>query len=223
MKNKIRVLIVDDEKSIVEFLKMGLEAEGFDVFVAFDGVSGIRLAKEIQPHILILDVMLPGKDGYAVCRELKQSIHTTIIMLSAKDGVDDCIDGLSVGADDYMSKPFSFKELLARINARLRTGMLSPRGQDAEEAFVVNHEAHEVYYKKNLLDLSLTEYKLLCYFLSNRGIALSKQRILDHVWGIDFMGDENIVEVYVRYLRNKLGDEGFSIIRTLRGVGYKVD
>lgn len=223
MINKdIKILIVDDEESIVEFIKMGLEAEGYTVFYAYDGNTAITMAKQIKPHIVILDVMLPGINGFQVCTELKKHTDAAVIMLTARGEVDDRITGLNLGADDYMAKPFSFKELLARINARLRNTI--PNGEEIKTVgdFKIDDSAHEITYKEKLLELSPTEYNLLRFLLNNNGIVLSKQTILDRVWGIDFPCDENVVEVYIRYLRNKIGDENFKIIRTVRGVGYKV-
>lgn len=221
MINKdIKILIVDDEESIVEFIKMGLEAEGYIVFYAYDGNTAITMAKQIKPHIVILDVMLPGMNGFQVCTELKKQTDAVVIMLTARGEVDDRITGLNLGADDYMAKPFSFKELLARINARLR----NTDNIDVKTIgdFKIDDGAHEITYDGSLLELSPTEYNLLRFLLNNNGIVLSKQTILDKVWGIDFPCDENVVEVYIRYLRNKIGDEDFKIIRTVRGVGYKV-
>lgn len=222
MKEEIKILIVDDEESIVEFIKMGLEAEGYTVYTAFDGYEAISLAKKIEPHIIILDIMLPGMDGYEVCYEIKKYIKTSIIMLTARDEVDDRVRGLDLGADDYMVKPFSFKELLARINARLRNSFPSSSSISYLGNFSIDDGAHEITYCGKLLELSPTEYNLLKYLLQNNGLVLSKSKILENVWGYDFNGEENIVEVYIRYLRDKLGDSEHCIIRTVRGVGYKV-
>jgi two-component system OmpR family response regulator len=223
LNNKqIHILIVDDEENIVEFIKMGLEAEGFAVHTAFEGHEAVSLAKQLNPHIIILDIMLPGITGYEVCYEIKKSIKTSIIMLTAKDDIDDRVKGLDLGADDYMIKPFSFKELLARINARLRNSF--PQLTDTVQIgnFLIDDGAHEISFKTELLELSPTEYNLLKYLLINNGLVLSKSTILEKVWGFDFNGEVNIVEVYIRYLRDKLKDNEHNIIRTVRGVGYKV-
>ncbi|HEY8891474.1 MAG TPA: response regulator transcription factor [Clostridium sp.] len=221
-KNKINILIVDDEESIVEFIKMGLEAEGYIIHTAYDGFEAIEKAKEIQPNIIILDIMLPGINGYEVCSEIKKNIKTSIIMLSAKDEIDNRVRGLNLGADDYMVKPFSFKELVARINARLRS--MLPESSDIIRVgdFSIDDGAHEIIYKDRILMLSPTEYNLIKYLIVNNGLVLSKRIILEKVWGYDFNGEENIVEVYIGYLRDKLQDKEHSIIRTVRGVGYKV-
>lgn len=221
-RGQITILVVDDEKSIVDFIKMGLEAEGYEVYSAFNGNEAIELAKEINPNIVILDIMLPGMDGYEVCSRLKKSVKTSVIMLTARDDVDDKVRGLDIGADDYMAKPFSFKELLARINARIRNSF--PELSDVVHIgnFSIDDGAHEISYCEKVLDLPPTQYNLLRFLLINNGMALSKSLILEKVWGYDFNGEENIVEVYIRYLRDKIEDKDHSIIKTVRGVGYKV-
>ncbi|MBU3182824.1 response regulator transcription factor [Clostridium psychrophilum] len=221
-KELIHILIVDDEESIIEFIKMGLEAEGYVVHTASNGNDAVYLAKKIKPQIVILDVMLPGMNGYEVCFEIKKTIKTSIIMLTAKHDIDARVHGLNIGTDDYMSKPFSFKELVARINARLRNSFPELDEVKTIGSFVINDGAHEITMKDKLLALSPTEYNLLKYLLFNNGLALSKRTILEKVWGFDFNGEENIVEVYIRYLRDKIGDTDHCIICTIRGVGYKV-
>ncbi|EKQ56549.1 MULTISPECIES: response regulator transcription factor [unclassified Clostridium] len=222
IRDQITILIVDDEKSIVDFIKMGLEAEGYLVYEAFTGNEAIELAYKINPNIVILDIMLPGMDGYEVCSRLKKSIKTSIIMLTARDDVDDKVRGLELGADDYMAKPFSFKELLARINARIRNSFPELSQITNVGEFTIDDKAHEITYCGKILDLPPTQYNLLKYLIMNNGIALSKSLILEKVWGYDFNGEENIVEVYIRYLRDKIDDKDHSIIRTVRGVGYKM-
>lgn len=221
-KKEINILIVDDEESIVEFIKMGLENEGFSVHTAYNGIEAVSIALDIDPELIILDVMMPGMNGYEVCYKIKKSIKTSIIMLTAKDDIDDRVLGLNLGADDYMIKPFSFKELLARINARLRN--ISPQSMSKIDIgnFTIDDGAHEISFNSEVLNLSPTEYNLLKYLLTNNGLVLSKSIILEKVWGYDFNGEENIVEVYIRYLRDKLNDKNHNIIRTVRGVGYKV-
>lgn len=228
MENKkINILVVDDEENILNFLKMGLEAEGFVVHCAMDGKTAVSMARDLNPNIIILDIMLPELNGYEVCTEIKKFTDTPIIMLTARDDVDDRVKGLDIGADDYMSKPFSYRELVARIRARLRTSSTKENYIEENEInlgkFSVNQGAHEIKYKGNIIELSPTEYKLLKYLLDNKGMVLSKAKILDNVWGYDFYGDENVVEVYIRYLRNKIGDKNYKIIQTVRGAGYKVN
>lgn len=221
-KDQVNILVVDDEESITLFIKMGLEAEGFIVYTASDGIEAISLARKLNPNVIILDVMMPGMNGYEVCSQIKKLIKTSIIMLTAKDEIDDRVKGLNLGADDYMVKPFSFKELLARINVRLRNRF--PELNDVLHIgdFSVDNGAHEISFHNKILKLSPTEYNLLNYLLVNNGLVLSKAAILEKVWGNDFNGEENIVEVYIRYLRDKLEDKEHKIICNIRGVGYKV-
>jgi two-component system OmpR family response regulator len=219
----IKVMLVDDEPHILQFLELGLVNEGFDVKTAPDGMSAINLANEFQPHVVVLDVMMPGMDGFEVCRLLKKDAdNISIIMLTAKDEVEDRVKGLTLGADDYLVKPFSFEELLARIGARLRNQFPSLTGE-AMGPFRIDDPRKEINYLDQVLELSPTEYELLKFLVINHGIVLSKSRILDKVWGYDFGGEENIVEVYIRSLREKLEDKEHRLIRTLRGAGYRVD
>lgn len=224
-KEKIKILVVDDEESIVNFLIMGLESEGYIVYSSDNGEKAVEMAKDINPDVVILDVMLPGIDGYEVCEKIKKQVNTSIIMLTAREDIDDRIRGLELGADDYMIKPFSYRELLARIRVRLRSRENTKLIIDevSSGSFRINKDAHEIIYKGEALTLSLTEYNLLKYLLDNKGIVLSKAKILDNVWGYDFFGDDNVVEVYIRYLRNKLKDKEHKIISNIRGVGYKIN
>lgn len=219
----IKLLLVDDEPNILQFLEMGLQEEGFEVQTAQDGMTAVTLAKQFQPHIIILDVMMPGMDGFEVCRMLKKTENVAIIMLTAKDEVDDRVKGLTLGADDYMMKPFSFEELLARIQARIRNQFPNLIGEVELGTFRIDDRRKEILYEQRVLELSTTEYDLLKFLVLNHGLVLSKAKILDKVWGYDFGGDENIVEVYIRSLREKLNDKEHRLIRTLRGAGYRVD
>ncbi|MGZ7444616.1 response regulator transcription factor [Paenibacillus sp. TH7-28] len=219
-----KILLVDDEPHIVQFLELGLANEGFEVRIAADGLSAVNLAAEFQPHVVVLDVMMPGMDGWEVCRLLrKNGDNVAIIMLTAKDEVDDRVKGLTIGADDYVVKPFSFEELLARIGARLRNQFPALFGEVVIGPFRLDDRRKEIIYQEQPLELSPTEYELLKYLILNHGIVLSKTTILDKVWGYDFGGEENIVEVYIRSLREKLNDKEHRLIRTLRGAGYRVD
>ncbi|WP_426450225.1 response regulator transcription factor [Paenibacillus sp. S-38] len=219
----IRVMLVDDEPNILQFLELGLLNEGFEVRTAPDGMTAITAAKEFQPHIAILDVMMPGMDGFEVCRMLKKTEHIAVIMLTAKDEVDDRVKGLNLGADDYMVKPFSFEELLARIQARVRNQFPHLFGEVVKGPFRMDDRRKEIRLNERLLELSPTEYELLKFLVTNHGLVLSKSMILDKVWGYDFGGEENIVEVYIRSLREKLQDKEHTLIRTLRGAGYRLD
>jgi two-component system, OmpR family, response regulator len=219
----IKVLLIDDEPTILQFLSLGLTNEGFDIKAAQDGIEGINIAKEFNPHIAIVDVMLPGMDGFEVCRLLKKMGDIAVIMLTAKDQVDDRVKGLTIGADDYMVKPFSFEELLARIQARIRNQFPNLLDEVSIGPFKIDDRRKEIKYLNHILDLSPTEYALLKFLVINHGLVLSKSTILDRVWGYDFGGEENIVEVYIRSLREKLQDHSRTVIRTLRGVGYRID
>jgi len=219
----IKVLLIDDEPTILQFLSLGLTNEGFDIKAAQDGIEGINIAKEFNPHIAIVDVMLPGMDGFEVCRLLKKMGNIAVIMLTAKDQVNDRVKGLTIGADDYMVKPFSFEELLARIQARIRNQFPNLLDEVSIGPFKIDDRRKEIKYLNHILDLSPTEYALLKFLVINHGLVLSKSTILDRVWGYDFGGEENIVEVYIRSLREKLQDHSRTVIRTLRGVGYRID
>lgn len=220
----IKILLVDDEPHILQFLELGLANEGYEVKTALDGLTGVNLAQKFKPHIAILDVMMPGMDGFEVCRMIKKSAaQTSIIMLTAKDEVEDRVKGLTIGADDYVIKPFSFEELLARIQARLRNQFPNLFSEVTYGPFKLDDRRKEFVYNGKTLELSPTEYELLKFLVMNNGIVLSKGMILDRVWGYDFQGEENIVEVYIRSLRDKLNDKGHQLIRTIRGSGYRVD
>lgn len=221
---EVKILLVDDEPNILQFLVMGLESEGFQVETAPDGLTALHIAKQFQPQIVVLDVMMPGMDGFEVCKMLKKMETTTaVIMLTAKEEVEDRVKGLTLGADDYMIKPFSFDELLARIHARVRNQFPHLLSVVAIGPFRINDRRKEITYGHDALSLSATEYELLKYLVINHGLVLSKALILDKVWGYDFGGQDNIVEVYIRSLREKLSDREHRVIRTVRGSGYRVD
>lgn len=216
----IKIMLVDDEPHILQFLELGLTNEGFEVKTAPDGMSAVNLAQEFEPHVVVLDVMMPGMDGFEVCRLLKKNGNNiAVIMLTAKDEVDDRVKGLTLGADDYVVKPFSFEELLARIGARIRNQFPNLFGEVTIGPFRIDDRRKEIVYQEQALGLSPTEYELLKFLVINHGIVLSKTKILDKVWGYDFGGEENIVEVYIRSLRDKLADKEHRLIRTLRAPG----
>jgi two-component system, OmpR family, response regulator MprA len=225
-KTKLRVLIIDDEPSMVDFIRLGLEYEGYEPLSAEDGLSGLRLALQERPDLIILDLMLPGLNGFEVCRRIRQATATPIIMLTARDEVEDRVQGLDLGADDYLTKPFQFKELAARLRALLRrkTWHGGESDRDAKVLQVQNVTldpvAREVWCDKQKIQLSLREYNLLYLLMSHAGQVLTRETILEQVWGYDYTGGSNIIEVYVRYLRQKL--VGSNIISTVRGVGYVV-
>lgn len=216
-----RILAIDDEESITQFLKMGLEAEGYEVITASEGVTGIQLAEKWKPDVAIVDIMMPGMDGYEVCRSLKKYTNCQVILLSAKGEVTDRVTGLNAGADDYMVKPFSFEELIARVQARLRN---TPQYEEQPTGiFSIDDEQKQITYQGEILTLTRTEYKLLRYFIQHKNKVLSKEAILNAVWGYDYYGNDNVVEAYIKTLRQKLQDPEHQVIQTLRGFGYKLD
>lgn len=220
----IKILLVDDEESILQFLELGLGNEGAIIATATNGEAAISIAGAFKPHIVVLDVMMPQLNGFDTCQRLKENGNNiAIIMLTAKDDVADRVQGLRLGADDYLVKPFSFSELLARIHARIRNQFPMLLSAVRYGDFTLDDRRKEIKLGEEVLELSPTEYELLKLLLANHGSVLSKTVILDKVWGYDFGGEQNIVEVYVRSLREKLGDKEHRIIRTLRGAGYRMD
>ena len=217
-----RILVVDDEQSITDFIALGLRHEGFDVRTAPDGRAGLRAVDEFKPHLVVLDLMMPRMDGWELCRALAGDRTRGIIILSARDETTDRIQGLDLGADDYLAKPFEFGELLARIRAVLRRR--SPELSRVVSAgdLRIDTATREVTVGARSLELSAREYDLLHFLAANADQVLPRQRILDEVWGYNFFGDENNVEVYIRYLRQKLGDTSHDRIQTVRGVGYRL-
>lgn len=220
----MRVLIVEDDQKLVSYLKKSLEAEGLSVDVAFDGNVALDKALAQSYDVITLDIMLPELNGYRVCQNLRSSgVPTPILMLTAKDGEYDEADALNVGADDFLRKPFSMVVLLARIRALARRG-----GAAAGKVLCVGDLRLDMASKRverggSRIELTPREYALLEYLMLRRGIALTKAQLLEHVWGARFMGSENVVEVYIGYLRKKLdGNSRTSLIETVRGVGYRM-
>ncbi|MDY2940805.1 MAG: response regulator transcription factor [Varibaculum sp.] len=222
---KTQLLVVDDEPNIRDLLASSLRFAGFEVVTAADGTSAMREAKKSHPDLIVLDVMLPDLDGFTVTRRLRdQGLNMPILFLTARDDMSDKVQGLTVGGDDYVTKPFGLEEVVARINAILRR----TRGETEDDGtfqvgdITIDEDAHEVWRAGTLIDLSPTEYNLLRYLMINEGRVVSKSQILDHVWEYDFNGDPAIVESYISYLRKKLDVPGSSgeIIHTRRGVGY---
>jgi two-component system, OmpR family, response regulator len=218
-----RLLVVDDEPNIVELLSASLRFQGFEVETASAGAEAVDKARAFRPDLLVLDVMMPGLDGFGVVQRLRQNgDRTPVLFLTAKDATDDKVRGLTLGADDYVTKPFSLEEVVARIRAVLRR---TASGPDAPSRLVfadieLDEDTHEVWKAGELVPLSPTEFKLLRYFMENSGRVLSKSQILDHVWHYDFGGDANVVESYVSYLRRKVDTTEPRLLHTLRGVGY---
>ncbi|MET0771452.1 MAG: response regulator transcription factor [Candidatus Limnocylindrales bacterium] len=220
----MRVLIVEDETRLAAGLRMGLEAEGFAVDVAASGVDGLWLAREVAYDAIVLDILLPGMNGYAVCEALRKAgTWTPILMLTAKDGEWDEVEGLDTGADDYLTKPFSYPVLLAHVRALIRRGAQERPSVLEAGDLRLDPAVRRVWRGDVRVALTARELSLLEYLLRNRGVVLSKRDILDHVWDDDFEGDPNIVEVYVTHLRNKLDRPyGRRAIETVRGAGYRL-
>ncbi len=214
-----RILIVEDEERIARVLELELEHEGYETKKAFDGLDGIAAFREGTFDLVLLDVMLPGMNGMSVLRRIRQGSDVPVIMLTAKDTVVDKVEGLDIGASDYVTKPFDMDELLARIRAALRKSV-QMKALTAADLFV-NEESRDVTRAGQSIDLTPREYDLLLYLLKNKRHVLSREQLLDGIWGYDYYGDTNVVDVYIRYLRNKIDKPfGVPLIHTVRGVGY---
>ncbi|RME07877.1 MAG: DNA-binding response regulator [Anaerolineae bacterium] len=217
-----RVLVIEDDEGILAFLRRGLSYEGYEVDVATDGQTGLKKATEGRPDMVILDLMLPGLDGLEVCRRLRATSDVPIIILTAKDGVTDRVIGLDMGADDYLVKPFDLDELLARMRALMRR--TRPDGQPKVYQFadlILDSGTRQARRGERVISLTAKEYELLELFMRHPRQVLTREVIYDSVWGYDFGGESNIIEVYVRYLRQKLEEGGEErLIHTVRGVGY---
>lgn len=222
-----RILVVDDEPSISDLISTSLRFVGFDVRTAATGSQALAVAEEFKPHAIVLDVMLPDQDGFEVCRQIRnEGAQVGVLFLTAKDGMGDKVAGLTIGGDDYMTKPFSLEELVARLRALLRRiGVIAMNQDDEKIRFAdleLDEATHEVRRAGNLLDLSPTEFLLTRYLLINSDRVVSKAQILDHVWEYDFRGDAGIVETYISYLRKKIDIYEPPLIHTVRGVGYRL-
>lgn len=216
------ILVIEDEERIADFLRRGLTFEGYKVLVAADGPSGLNIARDLPPGLVILDWMLPGLDGLEVCRRLRAAGPTPILMLTAKDAVSDRVTGLDAGADDYLVKPFAFDELLARIRALLRRAKPSEASEVLKFAdLTLDPAAREARRGERRLDLTAREFDLLELFIRHARQVLTREVIYDRIWDYDFGGESNIIEVYIRYLRQKTEAGGEArLIQTVRGVGY---
>ena len=222
--NEARVLVVDDESNITDLVSMALRYEGFEVETAATGRDAIRMVERFRPELVILDVMLPDVDGFAVTERLKSArVKVPILFLTARDAVEDKVRGLTLGGDDYVTKPFSLEELVARVRVLLRrAGGEDESGRLVFADLELDDDTHEVRRAGEPVDLTATEFRLLRYLMQNAPRVLSKAQILDHVWNYDFGGDVNIVETYVSYIRRKLDAFGPPLIQTVRGVGYRL-
>lgn len=220
-----KILIVEDESRIARFLELELKHEGYEVEIASDGRSGLERIQNGNFSLVILDLMLPLMSGIEVCRRVRKFSNLPIIMLTAKDDISDKVTGLDSGADDYVTKPFAIEELLARIRVALKRKAALNKENSGETIacgkLVLSKLQHKVTYDGEEVPLSKKEYDLLLYFMENRGIVLDREKLIENVWGYDFIGDTNVTDVYVRYLRSKIDQKyGVNFIKTIRGVGY---
>jgi two-component system, OmpR family, response regulator len=218
-----RVLVVDDEPNIADVIAMALRYQGFTVETAPDGQAALRAVTAFKPDLMVLDIMLPDMEGFEVAQRLGAQRSTVpIIFLTARDSTEDKIRGLTTGGDDYVTKPFSLEELVARIRTILRrAGLTEPdSGRLTFEDLELDEESHEVMRAGEPVDLTATEYRLLRFFMLNPRRVLTRTQILDHVWDYDFGGDARVLETYISYLRKKLSGHGPQLIHTVRGVGY---
>jgi Response regulators consisting of a CheY-like receiver domain and a winged-helix DNA-binding domain len=220
----VRALVVDDEELLADMLRMALRGEGWDTRVAHDGQTALRLARETPPDVVVLDIMMPGLDGLAVLRRLREAGNDCpVLLLTAKDAVEDRIAGLTAGGDDYVTKPFSLEEVMARLRGLVRrslraTGDEGPILRVGD--LVLDEESYEVERAGHPIKLTPTEFELLRYLMRNPRRVLSREQILDRVWSYDFGGRAAVVELYISYLRKKLDAHGPGMIHTVRGVGY---
>lgn len=215
-----RILIVDDEEQIRNILRMYLVKEGYEVSEAEDGEKGLKLFYEKPFDLVILDVMLPKKDGWSILREIKKYTETPVIMLTARDDSEDEVFGFEMGADDYITKPFNNKVLLARVKSLLRKTNNMVESIIEIGDLVINDTSHSVSNSKGEIELAPKEYDLLVYLIKNNKIALSREKLLNEVWGYDFLGDDRTIDIHIKNLRKKIGKNA---IKTIRGIGYKLD
>jgi DNA-binding response OmpR family regulator len=215
-----RVLVVDDEESILDFVEMGLRYEGFEVERAMDGPAALASIEQRRPDLVVLDLNLPGLDGLEVCQQIRRRSDLPIVMLTARGDVDERVEGLEAGADDYLPKPFKFKELLARVRAVLRRRTTLAERILRSGGLLLNRDTREVLLEGRPIGLTPREFELLEVFLLHPRQVMTREVLLDRVWGTDYLGDGNLIEVHISALRDKLGDRQRQIIRTVRGVGY---
>ncbi len=218
-----KILIVEDEEKIARFVELELQHEGYTVHKTGNGREGLDLAESGEYDLMLLDVMLPGLNGMEVLRRLRRTSDMAVIMLTARDAVMDRVSGLDLGADDYITKPFHIEEVLARIRAALRKKAVVPKEESGLRCgkLRLDESRYEVSYEDTRVDLTSREFSLLAYMMKNKNIVLSRETLMAQVWGFDYMGETNVVDVYIRYLRSKLDDAfGVELIHTVRGVGY---
>ena len=222
----MKILIVEDEEKLARFTELELKHEGYDTAKAFDGRTGLEMAESGEFDLILLDIMLPGLNGIEVLRRIRKTSEVPVILLTARDSVMDKVSGLDTGADDYITKPFDIEELLARIRAALRKKTVQTGTTSSVLSFgdlELDPAAHTVKYDGHDIELTNKEFGLLKKLLENKSIVLSRETLLEDVWGFDYMGETNIVDVYIRYIRSKIDDVyGIKMIQTVRGVGYVI-
>lgn len=219
-----KILLVEDEKLMSMFIEMELSHEGYKVDVAYDGREGLTIAEKNEHNLILLDIMIPGLNGIEVCRRIRQFSQVPVIMLTAKSDVSDKVLGLDVGANDYLTKPFAIEELLARIRVYQRDKSITNNTDEIKvKDIVMNNRAHNVKRGGKEIELTKKEFDLLEMLLINKNVVLSRAQLIEKVWGYDYVGDTNVVDVFIRYLRCKI-DDGFDdkLITTIRGVGYVI-
>ena len=221
---KYKILIVEDEKQMAMFIEMELTHEGYEVDTAYDGREGLEKVENNEYDLILLDIMIPSLNGIEVCRRIRQFSNVPIIMLTAKSDVPDKVLGLDVGANDYLTKPFAIEELLARIRVYTREKVLKNKLDEIKvKDIVMNNITHEVWRAGREIQLTNKEYNLLEMLLINKNIVLSREKLIEEVWGYDYVGDTNSVDVFIRYLRSKIDDDfEDKLITTIRGVGYVI-
>jgi two-component system OmpR family response regulator len=225
------ILIVEDDKTLLDVLKYNFAKEGYRVLMASDGVEALGVARKEHPDVIVLDVMLPQMSGFEVCRVLRKEMSTPILMLTARDEEVDRVVGLDIGADDYMTKPFSMRELMARVRALLRRSEMAETAASAAKAGIkigdidIDTARHQVMLNGKLLNLTPKEFDLLLFLATNKGLVFSREQLLEKVWGFDYPGDTRTVDVHMRYLREKIEADPARPTRllTVRGVGYKME
>lgn len=220
-----KILVIDDEEKILNLVTSYLEKEGYEYFTAQDGITGLKLARDIKPDIIVLDIMLPGMDGIELLSQLRRDSDVYVILLTARTEETDKIVGLSLGADDYVTKPFSPRELTARIKAALRRMSLSGKQADQNKLVFKNITielgSRKTWVDGTLIDLTAMEFELLIALAEHPGLVYSREQLLEKVWGHDYFGELRVVDVHIGHIRQKLGDERF--IDTVRGVGYRFE
>jgi DNA-binding response OmpR family regulator len=219
----VRILIVEDDRRLSSIIKRGLVEEGYAVDTVYDGEEGEYFAEATEYDLILLDIMLPKKDGYEVCRNLRQKkVNTPILMLTARDTIEDKVTGLDSGADDYLVKPFAFNELLARLRALLRRESLAKTPKLIVGELVMDTLTREVWYKRDLIELTNKEYIILEYFMRHPNMVISRTMLENHAWDYEFDSISNLIDVYIRKLRRKIQGDGDVPIQTIRGAGYKL-